>query len=54
MLFRSEPDAIYDLNPELIQQMTPPDREWEVRLPAGSSDTFAANWGASTADKPAG
>lgn len=48
-----EPDAIYDLNPELIQQMTPPDREWEVRLPAGSSDTFAANWGSAAAEKPA-
>ena len=47
-------DTIYDLNPELIQQMTPPDREWEVRLPEGSSDTFSANWGAgSAAEKPA-
>ncbi|HEX6589960.1 MAG TPA: lytic transglycosylase domain-containing protein [Longimicrobiales bacterium] len=46
-------DTIYDLNPELIQQMTPPDREWEVRLPEGSSDTFSANWGAgSAAEKP--
>lgn len=41
-----DPDSIYDLNPELIQQMTPPDREWEVRLPEGSSATFAANFGA--------
>ena len=39
-----DPDAIYDLNPDLIQQMTPPDREWSVRIPAGESETFLARW----------
>lgn len=39
-----DPDSLYDLNPELIQQMTPPDREWDVRIPAGQSETFMARW----------
>ena len=39
-----EAQAINDLNPDLIQQMTPPDREWEVRIPEGMAETFAAKW----------
>lgn len=36
--------SIHDLNPDLIQQMTPPDREWDVRIPAGQRDSFLAKW----------
>ncbi len=45
-----EAEAINELNPDLIQQMTPPDREWEVRIPEGTHDSFVAKWsgGAST------
>ena len=36
--------SIHDLNPELVQQMTPPDREWEVRIPEGTAEAFLAKW----------
>jgi len=41
--------AIHDLNPELIQQMTPPDREWEVRIPEGAAADFLAKWAGAAA-----
>ncbi|MGL4370579.1 MAG: transglycosylase SLT domain-containing protein [Spirochaetota bacterium] len=38
----AEPDAIYRLNPELISNITPPDRgAYCIRLPAGSADKIA-------------
>jgi membrane-bound lytic murein transglycosylase D len=43
---------VYELNPHLIKKMTPPNREWSVRIPSGKAPTFAANWQqGSTADK---
>jgi membrane-bound lytic murein transglycosylase D len=36
--------TIHDMNPDLIQQMTPPDREWDVRIPAGQSEAFTQAW----------
>ena len=36
--------SIHDLNPDLIQQMTPPDREWEVRIPEGTREAFLQKW----------
>lgn len=35
---------VYALNPHLIKKMTPPSREWSVRIPAGKAPLFAANW----------
>jgi membrane-bound lytic murein transglycosylase D len=35
------PDVIYDLNPHLIKKMTPPDREWDVRVPVAGGDVLA-------------
>jgi membrane-bound lytic murein transglycosylase D len=37
------PDTVYDLNRALIRRATPPDRAWNVRLPAGSRDRLLAN-----------
>lgn len=37
-------DEVIELNPHLVKEMTPPDREWMVRIPAGTQDTFASNW----------
>ena len=28
-----EPEILYDLNPHLVKKMTPPNREWSVRIP---------------------
>ncbi|HEY0671522.1 MAG TPA: lytic transglycosylase domain-containing protein [Longimicrobiales bacterium] len=37
-----EPDVIYDLNPHLIKKMTPPNREWSVRIPVqGEQENLA-------------
>ena len=33
-----EPDVIYELNPHLIKKTTPPNREWNVRVPVSSSE----------------
>ena len=38
-------DDVVDLNPHLVKQQTPPDREWGVRIPEGTRQTFAANFG---------
>lgn len=34
--------ALSDLNPHLVQGTTPPDREWSLRVPPGSSDRLRA------------
>ena len=34
-------DDVVDLNPQLVRKQTPPDREWEVRIPEGTRGTFA-------------
>jgi membrane-bound lytic murein transglycosylase D len=39
-------EEVVDLNPHLVRQQTPPDRDWGVRVPEGSDRTFAANWAA--------
>lgn len=37
-----EPEVIYDLNPHLIKKMTPPNREWSVRVPVqGEQESLA-------------
>lgn len=36
--------TVFDLNPELVQQMTPPDREWEVRIPEGMREALLQKW----------
>ena len=41
--------SIHDLNPELIQQMTPPNREWQVRIPEGAAADFLAKWAGAAA-----
>ena len=33
-----EPEVLYELNPHLIKKQTPPNREWEVRVPVTSGD----------------
>lgn len=30
-----DPEVLYDLNPHLVKKMTPPNREWSVRVPVG-------------------
>ena len=42
-------DEVIELNPHLVRQQTPPDRDWGVRLPEGSAPTFAANFGGTAA-----
>ena len=37
-------DVVLDLNPHLVRQQTPPDRDWNVRIPEGTQPTFAANF----------
>ncbi len=37
---------VVDLNPHLVQKQTPPDRDWQVRVPEGSERAFAANFSA--------
>lgn len=39
-------DVVLDLNPHLVKQQTPPDRDWDVRIPEGTQRTFAAAFGA--------
>ncbi|HET9440482.1 MAG TPA: lytic transglycosylase domain-containing protein [Longimicrobiales bacterium] len=37
-----EPEVIYELNPHLIKKMTPPNREWSVRIPMqGEQESLA-------------
>jgi membrane-bound lytic murein transglycosylase D len=49
-------DDVVDLNPHLVKRQTPPDRDWGVRIPEGTQQTFAANFatgggpGAATAE----
>ena len=38
--------VVLDLNPHLVKQQTPPDRDWDVRIPEGTQRTFAAAFGA--------
>lgn len=38
-------DEVLELNAHLIRQQTPPDRDWDVRLPEGAERSFAANFG---------
>ena len=42
-------DVVLDLNPHLVKQQTPPDRDWDVRIPEGTQRTFAAAFGAGAA-----
>jgi membrane-bound lytic murein transglycosylase D len=37
--------AVKELNPHLVRGQTPPDRDWDVRVPVGSARTFAQNFG---------
>jgi membrane-bound lytic murein transglycosylase D len=37
-------EEVVDLNPHLVRQQAPPDRDWGVRVPEGSQNTFAANF----------
>jgi membrane-bound lytic murein transglycosylase D len=37
-------DEVVELNAHLVKQQTPPDRDWEVRVPQGSQRAFAANF----------
>jgi membrane-bound lytic murein transglycosylase D len=39
-----EPAVVNDLNPHLITGATPPGRAWEVRIPPGRTQAFAANF----------
>ena len=39
-------DTVLDLNPHLVKQQTPPNRDWDVRIPEGTQRTFAAAFGA--------
>ncbi|NIP78389.1 MAG: transglycosylase SLT domain-containing protein [Gemmatimonadetes bacterium] len=41
-------EEVRDLNPHLVRGQTPPDREWDVRIPEGARTTFAANFGVET------
>ncbi|HUH11848.1 MAG TPA: LysM peptidoglycan-binding domain-containing protein [Longimicrobiales bacterium] len=38
-------EAVRDLNLHLVRGITPPGRSWAVRLPTGTRETFAANFG---------
>jgi membrane-bound lytic murein transglycosylase D len=38
-------DVVVDLNPHLIRQQTPPDRDWDVRVPEGTRQQVAAAFG---------
>ena len=37
-------DSISGLNPELVRSITPPNKKWNVRVPAGSELQFAVNF----------
>ena len=39
-----EEKEIEDLNPELVRDQTPRDRDWNVRVPVGTEQQFAANF----------
>ena len=39
-------DEVIELNPHLVKQQTPPDRNWGVRIPEGTQSTFADNFDA--------
>lgn len=36
---------ILDLNPHLVRQQTPPDRDWDVRVPEGTQRAVASSFG---------
>ena len=38
--------AVVDLNPHLVKQQTPPDRDWDVRVPEGTGADFEAGFAA--------
>lgn len=42
-------DTVLDLNPHLVKQQTPPDRDWDVRIPAGTAGTFSGSFGTANA-----
>ena len=42
-------DEVIDLNPHLVKQQTPPDRDWGVRIPEGTQQTFAGSFGGGAA-----
>ena len=42
-------DTVLDLNPHLVKKQTPPDRDWDVRIPEGTQRTFASGFGAGPA-----
>src|SRR5262245_42442211 len=35
-----DPQVLFDLNPHLVKKQTPPDREWNVRVPQGTASKF--------------
>ena len=37
-----DPEVLYDLNPHLVKKMTPPDRDWDVRIPVDTDTAGAA------------
>ena len=47
-------DEVIELNPHLVRQQTPPDRDWQVRVPEGTQQTFAANFNADSSDSAVG
>lgn len=42
--------VITGLNPELVQAQTPPNRDWDVRVPTGTEEKFALNFPAALHD----
>ena len=38
-----ESEAVEELNPHLVRDVTPPGREWQVRVPVGKAGSVAAN-----------
>lgn len=40
----TDEQTIEDLNPELVRDQTPPNRSWDVRVPTGTEQQFAANF----------
>jgi membrane-bound lytic murein transglycosylase D len=43
---KASEEAISELNPELVRGLTPPNREWNVRVPVGKEIDFALNFSA--------
>lgn len=37
-------EDVQELNRDLVKDMTPPKRDWMVKIPVGTQDTFAQNW----------